>query len=79
MSINIKEKMDGPVYVYYQLDNFYQNHRTYVKSVNYDQLGGDVLSVGDLDDCDPVKTNGDAEKTLSWTNQPLNSGDAANP
>jgi len=22
----------GPVYVYYQLDNFYQNHRRYVKS-----------------------------------------------
>jgi len=23
--------MKGPVYVYYQLDNFYQNHRRYVK------------------------------------------------
>jgi len=22
--------MDGPIYVYYQLDNFYQNHRRYV-------------------------------------------------
>jgi hypothetical protein len=22
----------SPIYVYYQLDNFYQNHRRYVKS-----------------------------------------------
>ena len=25
-AIDIKEKMTGPVYVYYELDNFYQNH-----------------------------------------------------
>jgi hypothetical protein len=29
---NIQNKVEGPVYVYYQLDNFYQNHRRYVKS-----------------------------------------------
>ena len=28
----IDTKIEGPVYVYYQLDNFYQNHRRYVKS-----------------------------------------------
>jgi hypothetical protein len=28
----IDSKIEGPVYVYYQLDNFYQNHRRYVKS-----------------------------------------------
>jgi len=28
--------MEGPVYVYYQLDNFYQNHRRYVKSRSFD-------------------------------------------
>ena len=30
----------GPVYVYYQLDNFYQNHRRYVKSRDNSQLNG---------------------------------------
>jgi len=28
----ITDNVKGPVYVYYQLDNFYQNHRRYVKS-----------------------------------------------
>ncbi|XP_051133026.1 ALA-interacting subunit 1-like [Andrographis paniculata] len=28
----IPKRMQRPVYVYYQLDNFYQNHRRYVKS-----------------------------------------------
>lgn len=30
--------MKSPVYIYYQLDNFYQNHRRYVKSRNDKQL-----------------------------------------
>jgi hypothetical protein len=34
----VKEKMKAPVYVYYELDNFYQNHRRYVKSRSDDQL-----------------------------------------
>mmetsp|Transcript_10087 Transcript_10087/g.11486 ORF Transcript_10087/g.11486 Transcript_10087/m.11486 type:complete len:132 (+) Transcript_10087:13-408(+) len=48
--LDIPEKMEQPVMVYYQLDNFYQNHRKYVKSVNYDQLGGENLGVGSLSD-----------------------------
>jgi hypothetical protein len=28
----IEKDIKGPIYVYYQLDNFYQNHRRYVKS-----------------------------------------------
>jgi len=40
VSIVIKEAIDAPVYVYYQLDNFYQNHRRYVKSRSFDQLKG---------------------------------------
>lgn len=30
--------MKAPIYIYYQLDNFYQNHRRYVKSKSDDQL-----------------------------------------
>lgn len=50
--------MKGPVYVYYELDNFYQNHRRYVKSVSSSQLAGTVYnSVDDsgVSDCDPLK------------------------
>lgn len=32
-AFEIKDNVvNGPIYVYYQLDNFYQNHRRYVKS-----------------------------------------------
>ncbi|KAL0421693.1 UNVERIFIED_CONTAM: ALA-interacting subunit [Sesamum latifolium] len=34
----IPKKMKPPIYVYYQLDNFYQNHRRYVKSRSDHQL-----------------------------------------
>jgi len=43
-----------PVYVYYELDNFYQNYRLYAKSRNQDQLEGKNVSVySELSDCAP--------------------------
>jgi hypothetical protein len=66
--------MEKPVYLYYKLDNFYQNHRTYVKSVNYDQLGGDDLPVSDLDDCSPIKTNAELGFEKSHGNIGFNQG-----
>jgi len=42
--------------IYYQLENFYANHRNFVKSRNYKQLRGNVLSDSELGStCDPVK------------------------
>ena len=32
ITFDVKEDMIKPVHLYYQLDNFYQNHRRYVKS-----------------------------------------------
>lgn len=44
---------------YYQLENFYANHRNFVKSRNYKQLRGYLLSGGDIGStCDPVLTMG---------------------
>eukprot|EP00026_Physarum_polycephalum_P010498 Phypoly_transcript_10662.p1 GENE.Phypoly_transcript_10662~~Phypoly_transcript_10662.p1 ORF type:complete len:312 (+),score=34.73 Phypoly_transcript_10662:142-1077(+) len=55
VSIEVKQKMKHPVYMYYRLENFYQNHRRYVKSRSDDQLKGlKVSSYGALTDCDPV-------------------------
>ena len=45
------------VYLYYKLTNFYQNHRKYVKSVNYDQLKGVAASITSLTDCEPLVTD----------------------
>lgn len=37
-SLTVPKPMKNPVYIYYQLDNFYQNHRRYVKSRSDMQL-----------------------------------------
>ena len=35
VTFKLTEEVPSPIYVYYQLDNFYQNHRRYVKSRSY--------------------------------------------
>lgn len=59
-TITIDKKMEKPVYFYYQLENFYQNHRRYVKSRSFNQLRGEGDVV--IDDCDPIKKN----SQLGW-------------
>eukprot|EP00002_Diphylleia_rotans_P005296 TRINITY_DN1441_c0_g2_i3.p1 TRINITY_DN1441_c0_g2~~TRINITY_DN1441_c0_g2_i3.p1 ORF type:complete len:317 (-),score=50.72 TRINITY_DN1441_c0_g2_i3:281-1231(-) len=57
-TLNVPKDMEPPVYVYYELTNFYQNHRRYVKSRNDDQLRGEtVTSRSSLEDCDPLIEN----------------------
>jgi hypothetical protein len=60
VTLTVPKKMKHPVYVYYELTNFYQNHRRYVKSRNDQQLRGDKVS--SLDSCKPLATtaNGSA-------------------
>jgi len=65
ISIKIDSDIQAPIYVYYQLDNFYQNHRRYVKSRSNDQLMGNDLSLDELDDCDPIKSNKDLGRLYS--------------
>ena len=50
----VREEIPGPIYIYYQLDNFYQNHRRYVKSRDNQQLAGTWKDTKDLTDCDPI-------------------------
>lgn len=37
-TLHVTKRMKQPIYVYYQLDNYYQNHRRYVKSRSDQQL-----------------------------------------
>ena len=67
ITITIDEDITAPVYVYYQLDNFYQNHRRYVKSRSNKQLMGEWLDVGELDDCDPIKKNSDLKENQQFS------------
>ncbi|KAJ8550183.1 hypothetical protein K7X08_033890 [Anisodus acutangulus] len=57
-TLTVPKKMKYPIYVYYQLDNFYQNHRRYVKSRNDEQLRDPNFN-GDLKKtCAPEDMNG---------------------
>lgn len=54
--------MKAPIYFYYELENFYQNHRRYVKSKSSTQLSGEVISLSDAEKyCDPIIYNSDLE------------------
>ena len=45
---------------YYRLENFYANHRSFVKSRSYKQLRGDDLDA-DEHSCSPIYLNKDLE------------------
>jgi hypothetical protein len=42
LTFTFDEDANGPLYVYYELENFYQNHRRYVSSRDAFQLEGTV-------------------------------------
>ncbi|XP_043688023.1 ALA-interacting subunit 1-like [Telopea speciosissima] len=51
-TLTVPKNMKQPIYVYYQLDNFYQNHRRYVKSRNDAQLMNHK-NANETSGCDP--------------------------
>ncbi|KAI4333265.1 hypothetical protein L6164_018097 [Bauhinia variegata] len=54
--LNVTKHMKQPIYVYYQLDNFYQNHRRYVKSRSDEQLR-DPKKENSISACKPEDLN----------------------
>lgn len=58
VTIDIEADMEGPVYMYYGLTNFYQNHRRYVKSRNEAQLLGNIETDVSKSDCAPFEMIG---------------------
>jgi len=80
VTITVTSNMKSPVFFYYELDNFYQNHRRYINSQSSNQLAGKVVSASTINsDCSPVITNGQMGKTANYLGVPLNSGDTAVP
>mmetsp|Transcript_3639 Transcript_3639/g.3110 ORF Transcript_3639/g.3110 Transcript_3639/m.3110 type:complete len:215 (-) Transcript_3639:127-771(-) len=69
--------MEPPVFFYYELDNFYQNHRRYIKSRSSDQLAGEEID--STSDCDPLVTNEEMGKTVSIEGNQLDPRDVAVP
>lgn len=65
VSFAITKTIESPVYVYYQIDSFYQNHRRYIKTIPVDQLRGEDQTASDLEDCSPVIYNKDVPATVA--------------
>lgn len=60
IQFNIPTEMGSPIFLFYRMTNFYQNHRRYVQSFNEDQLTGDAVtnsSLKSVDDCTPLTLN----------------------
>ncbi|KAJ1967432.1 alkylphosphocholine resistance protein lem3 [Dispira parvispora] len=61
LQFSLPADLTPPVFLYYRLTNFYQNHRRYVKSLDANQLRGDAVSAGTLESssrtgCPPLAT-----------------------
>ncbi|KIY43703.1 cell cycle control protein [Fistulina hepatica ATCC 64428] len=56
IDFDIVADLKAPVFLYYKLTNFYQNHRRYVSSLDSDQLQGKLVTAKTLDssDCSPL-------------------------
>jgi hypothetical protein len=57
VNFTISADVAGPMYMYYKLTNFYQNHRRFAKSRDTQQIAG--VDVGEpSSDCEPLLTPG---------------------
>lgn len=61
IDFSVPETMTGPIFMYYRLTNFFQNHRQYIKNFDSDQLGGDIVSSSTLNtNCGPIDVDSDS-------------------
>lgn len=53
---NVPSDLETPVFLYYKLNRYYQNHRRYIKSFDQEQLQGKYRTPKQLDgaDCKPL-------------------------
>eukprot|EP00601_Ochromonadales_sp_CCMP2298_P033850 CAMPEP_0173363024 /NCGR_PEP_ID=MMETSP1144-20121109/22151_1 /TAXON_ID=483371 /ORGANISM="non described non described, Strain CCMP2298" /LENGTH=342 /DNA_ID=CAMNT_0014312919 /DNA_START=48 /DNA_END=1073 /DNA_ORIENTATION=+ len=59
VSFTITQALPGPLYLYYELSNFYQNHQRYYQSRSIAQLQGSNLDSSSVSlDCNPLYKNG---------------------
>eukprot|EP01006_Ploeotia_vitrea_P048854 TRINITY_DN67282_c6_g2_i1.p1 TRINITY_DN67282_c6_g2~~TRINITY_DN67282_c6_g2_i1.p1 ORF type:complete len:387 (+),score=13.28 TRINITY_DN67282_c6_g2_i1:65-1225(+) len=61
VQMRLPKTMEPPVYMYYKLTNFYQNHRRYGKSKDSAQLSGADVGIGDVPDCKPYRWAGEVD------------------
>ncbi len=60
VTFEVKNPIDKTIYLFYEISNFYQNHRRFLKSRDYPQLSGVYREVDALkSSCDPIVKNSD--------------------
>jgi len=60
ITFTLTEDFNDTGYLFYGLENFYQNHRRYIKSKSSSQLSGSDISSSDADTyCSPIVKNSD--------------------
>ncbi|KAF8426625.1 LEM3/CDC50 family protein [Tirmania nivea] len=65
LEFKIPNNLSVPIFFYYRLTNFYQNHRRYIKSIDERQLKGQAVTLSALkrsDACSPLITDTDTGK-----------------
>ena len=80
VQLNIGEDMQPPIFVFYELHNFYQNHRKYVSSKSSKQLSGMVVDNNTADtECYPVSRMKNLGYNTTYKSKELKPEDVANP
>lgn len=65
VQFNVAHDIEPPIFLYYRLTNFFQNHRKYVISYDLEQLKGEAVSPDLLsDNCKPLMHRGDNSKVI---------------
>ena len=80
VDFRITQQMDPPIFLFYEIDNFYQNHRRYVRSKSLKQLSGEDLTEDELTkNCDPITHVKDLKNKKNIKGDILDDEAAANP
>lgn len=85
INFNVEREIPGPIFIYYELNNFYANHRDFIKSKIWSQLKGETfIDSQNNSRCEGAKLmkemfDGDETKYKTYTNIPLKKDSYANP
>lgn len=80
VDFDINEEMNPPIFLFYELENFYQNHRRYVRSKSLTQLSGENIGEDSLTkNCDPILYVKDLKKKTNNKGELMDLNAPANP
>lgn len=81
INFQLSQSIISPIYIYYSINGFYQNHKAYTKSISYSQLYDGVMYNTSMisPDCDPIVYNKDLPYTTAVDGSALDPNGPAFP